>query len=954
MAKLSKRQSERLVTLDTPNLLAGYRGDKESELYTPERHRIFELGVQALILFPKLDARNWALRYLKGYEINRLESEGVLLGKKELSFKRQRMSDYVPDGASVPVFSHTPEKLLHEFQHWRDLSDSVSAIDNYNYDYQSPPAVIADFTKYEKDWRVGLERDVALTGNEEILLEHDGLHLFNLNKSGCSIEGNSMGHCGNGSGKDGQLVLSVRSKRDGGRYRPHATLILNNVVRGAGGEIISADLGETKGRGNDTISPKYREIIAEFLSKTPAVKSKIEGTYMPEADLTAPDFSPEQVSRIVEGNPSYFKPIEVYYALRDSDSPIFKKSVEAYAESKGVELDHESSSVIYDARDPRLLESALKELSVRIPNLDHAAYITQSIPDLEMKDALTYKNLMDNLPEYKGLKTATVFHAAIIMGANGFKDSPEIIAAHSAFREYQGKLLSKTWSKVASVVNEHVEGVDYQVSDNFISKKMDIFASIAAVAEHNLIEIAKSDDERAMQLTGIYDDESSVFGVESDFWAASRAMEKALYSNITEQNLGLVIESGFDSSNPYKEVDSSVIDDICDLVVDIEINRDKHCEELSRSFDDLISSEASKHDLAEPISLPYLMDEEVDHEGDFCIVDTSDNRVFNEQVLKGDKGIRPMRPFNRIFGAGSDITGAIVIGRVEGDRVTPINVIPRTNAVNTPKDESSSDTFMRVSTCLKSEMKSEVSGIEAISIGRLLSRNTDLIQGLSPSLSSTSASELLRVVSCLKTNRAKVDVSDLDEKTTLFDLCMSAQVKKSSFSRDVSDGVTEGALHACLLRSQVSALRALSGINLENASSMISESGLDGKIVSSLLSDDIDMQAIIDDALLAVVENINDKYGQGYDLDLLDSHWRSVSDIKSKGAVNAMEHNFNEVVSTHLTERFELILSSGVQEAVLNEIKAVASIKLKEEADLPVSLDEKPSLSNVKMHKPRL
>ena len=98
---------------------------------------------------------------------------------------------------------------LDDFKHYFDLP--IPEIQNYQFGKKEPYAVILDFDKYEEKFKEASKQEVMLKGNEEIILDFkDGYVWMDLHRSGCPQEAASMGHCGNGAGRHGETILSLR------------------------------------------------------------------------------------------------------------------------------------------------------------------------------------------------------------------------------------------------------------------------------------------------------------------------------------------------------------------------------------------------------------------------------------------------------------------------------------------------------------------------------------------------------------------------------------------------------------------------------------------------------------------------------------------------------------------------------------------------------------------------
>lgn len=115
-----------------------------------------------------------------------------------------------------------------------------------------------------------------------------------------------MGHCGNtATPKEGDRILSFRTKASGGKQRPHLTFILDE----------NGYLGEMKGRANEKPSEKYHPYIIDLLQKD-FVKGIKGGGYLPESNFSITDLDQEQMNALISKKSSLIAPEEAYiYAV---------------------------------------------------------------------------------------------------------------------------------------------------------------------------------------------------------------------------------------------------------------------------------------------------------------------------------------------------------------------------------------------------------------------------------------------------------------------------------------------------------------------------------------------------------------------------------------------------------------------------------------------------------------
>lgn len=109
-----------------------------------------------------------------------------------------------------------------------------------------------------------------------------------LDRKYCKQEGESAGHCGNASGKEGDNILSLRDPSN----VAHLTFIINNGI-----------IGEAKGRNNSKPAPKYHQAIIELL-KNNIVKTIQGGGYKPENNFKMNDLDESVRDNLYRMKPS--------------------------------------------------------------------------------------------------------------------------------------------------------------------------------------------------------------------------------------------------------------------------------------------------------------------------------------------------------------------------------------------------------------------------------------------------------------------------------------------------------------------------------------------------------------------------------------------------------------------------------------------------------------------------
>ena len=215
--------------------------------------------------------------------------------KKGVRMGSQQVRNIWPGGG--------PSDWFMAYDHFAGTHGIANKVQNLAFDpAMTPRDLHNELQKIETDWLETLKDDKraiqhggSMTDMDsgevgdwkelyDVMMEfEDGGCWFNLNRSHCEKEGESMGHCGNKADFDeNETIYSYRtpSKDKDGYWIPHLTFIYNNMT---------GLLGEMKGYGNKKPSEKYHNVI-EALITSPWVKEGIRGGgYLPEENFSVWD-----------------------------------------------------------------------------------------------------------------------------------------------------------------------------------------------------------------------------------------------------------------------------------------------------------------------------------------------------------------------------------------------------------------------------------------------------------------------------------------------------------------------------------------------------------------------------------------------------------------------------------------------------------------------------------------
>ncbi len=243
------------------------------------------------------------------------------------------------------------------------LSLPIDEIKNYQYGNKSLEGVMNDFSTIEGKWKTSNDQRVSLQGDEDIVMSFpNGFVWMNLNRAGCQDEARAMGHCGNGVGRDGETILSLRKKISNNVYRPVTTFILDK----------NGMLGEMKGRENDKPSEKYHSYIVALL-KHDIIKGIKGGGYKPENNFSLIDLNDNKVrDELLDTKPELHDLSTLYYRYKKSPEEKYKKALEdaIYNEISGVHdvnIDKHHIDIFLTAG--KNAEDFLKEFYINLPEI---------------------------------------------------------------------------------------------------------------------------------------------------------------------------------------------------------------------------------------------------------------------------------------------------------------------------------------------------------------------------------------------------------------------------------------------------------------------------------------------------------------------------------------------------------------------------------------------------------
>jgi hypothetical protein len=202
------------------------------------------------------------------------------------------------------VFADLESDFTMNWSHYQSLADMYQStlLKNYSFHFRkgkrfSPKSageILGDYEDMEERLQelAGGER-FCTDGKPYLELENDWTW-FAVEEGQSYQEAQAMRHCGNGGGRPGDVLLSLREpvrKGDLLFWKPHLTFILNNGV-----------LGEMKGYANARPLKQLHHQVTGLLSR-PEIREVQGGGYLPQNNFAFCDMNIAQQEQSLQANP---------------------------------------------------------------------------------------------------------------------------------------------------------------------------------------------------------------------------------------------------------------------------------------------------------------------------------------------------------------------------------------------------------------------------------------------------------------------------------------------------------------------------------------------------------------------------------------------------------------------------------------------------------------------------
>jgi hypothetical protein len=354
--------------------------------------------------FKRNDIVVWFLKYYKYHTLSKKLGES---NTNENVSERKWVSQFEARNPTWKVQDPTRIGSVKEFiKHSIDLN--IPEINNVRFGSESFEEISRIIVDIEEEWRAQLEDAAVEEYGTKILSFPDGSAWFDLERSGCSTEADAMGHCGNGSGRSGQTLLSYRRPMDDPsmkHWSPRLTFILDTNT---------GSLGEMKGRANERPAERYHPYIVDLLNLD-CIKKVVGGGYKPEANFSLQHLKPEKRDELLKTKPSLFSIGELMriYKGRLPECPVnISDALKEEIDTKAIEINGSNWYLLRDNMDleamcktfrlkelksyTKTLEDGYFEMDTMTKIKDHY-YATDTLDGLKSKYPEQYEQLIDEL-----------------------------------------------------------------------------------------------------------------------------------------------------------------------------------------------------------------------------------------------------------------------------------------------------------------------------------------------------------------------------------------------------------------------------------------------------------------------------------------------------------------------------------------------------------------------------
>jgi len=272
-----------------------------------QRIRIDEVIPWSMRFLRKDDRIVWYLYILQRYALYLLREKAITKSLRQRRKIKRKLSGFTDRRIIEDFEIFTHEKWEH-FADMQAVFTSVEMLDFPFYDqseHRSIPKKARDiFNHFEEVEKKLLAQPggarFCYDGVPVVESDH-GWYWFRIEEGYSTQEAKAMRHCGNGMGRKGDILLSLREpihQLDTILWKPHLTFILNDGY-----------LGEMKGFANQKPDTCFHSHIENLLGEN-EIKGIKGGGFLPSCNFSFLDFDLATQQRILQKRPDFkFDPI---------------------------------------------------------------------------------------------------------------------------------------------------------------------------------------------------------------------------------------------------------------------------------------------------------------------------------------------------------------------------------------------------------------------------------------------------------------------------------------------------------------------------------------------------------------------------------------------------------------------------------------------------------------------
>lgn len=267
-----------------------------------QRIRIDEVIPWSMRFLRKDDRVVWYLSILQRYALYLLREKAITKSRRQRRKIKRKLCGFTDRRIIEDFETFTREK----WEHFADMQAVFMSAEMLEFPFYDPTEnrsipkrakdILNHFEEVEK--KLVTQPGGARFCNDGVpFVESDyGWYWFRIEEGYSTQEAKAMRHCGNGMGRKGDILLSLREpihKLDTILWKPHLTFILNNGY-----------LGEMKGFANQKPDACFHPHIENLLGEK-EIKGVKGGGFLPSCNFSFLDLERATQQRILEKRPDF-------------------------------------------------------------------------------------------------------------------------------------------------------------------------------------------------------------------------------------------------------------------------------------------------------------------------------------------------------------------------------------------------------------------------------------------------------------------------------------------------------------------------------------------------------------------------------------------------------------------------------------------------------------------------